>query len=254
MADFYKVNKEKVIFTGDGELIYYVPNKYFESNIAKIYGNIVDLFGVFTYGLYNKQGKLIKLDRFKLPTQFQCKPYKIDKENGFQLNGTKEPQDYRLLYFKKGDELISQKRVPKVVVNVENFIKLLISANLPDNIPYDKIHEYLIDNAEMNGFNYKISPQVLGLLISELYRDPKDLSKPFRFTDMKDMTDYKAISIKAIPKYTSPYTAITSENADKAIAAALTLKSNVSSPLEPVMMESTGLTSDDFFEEEYIAD
>ena len=98
------------------------------------------------------------------------------------------------------------------------------------------IHEYIIENANLNGFNYKVSGQLFGILISELYRDPKDLSKPFRLSDMADMTDYQAISILKIPKYTSPYTAITSENADEAIAAAITTKGKTDSPLEKVMM------------------
>ena len=81
-----------------------------------------------------------------------------------------------------------------------------------------------------------MSANIIGILISELYRDPKDLSKPFRLSGMKDMLDYKAISILKVPKYTSPYTAITSENADESIAAAMTTKGTSSSPLEKVMM------------------
>jgi hypothetical protein len=48
---------------------------------------------------------------------------------------------------------------------------------------------------------------------------------------------YKAIPMTKIPKYISPYTAVTSENADEAVAAAMTLKSNTESPLEKVMMQ-----------------
>lgn len=251
MADFFKVEKNKTLFNGDGELIYFIPEKYFNINAATIIGTSVELIGIFNYAVYNKSGKQIKYDRFKLPTVFQCVPYKIEKEKELLLNGTKTPQDYRLLYFKKGDELISQNQVPKSIDNVEKFVNLLTRANLPENIPYDKIHEYILDNANMNNFNYKISPQIIGLLISELCRNPNDLTQPFRFTDMKNMTDYKSISIIDVPKYTSPYTAITSENADKAVAAAMTIKSTTDSPLEPIMMESADL-SEEFFEEEFV--
>lgn len=251
MADFYKVEKNKVIFTADGELIYFVPEKYFDIKVATIIGTTVELMGIFTYGLYDKSGKQIKLERFKLPTIFKCKPYKIEKESKLLLKGTKTEQAYRLLYFHKGDELISQKQVPKAVDNVEKFNNLLIRANLPENIPYNEFaFKYILANANMNGFNYKISPQIIGLLVSELFRNPKDLTQPFRFTDMNDMTNYKAISILDVSKYTSPYTAITSENPDKAIAAAMTTKGSTTSPLEPIMMESADL-SDNFFEEEF---
>ena len=45
------------------------------------------------------------------------------------------------------------------------------------------------------------------------------------------------MSIIKVPKYTSPYTAITSENADEAIAAAMTTTGKAESPLEKVMMD-----------------
>lgn len=236
MATFLKQDKEKVIFNGDGELIYYIPEKYFDINVTLVIGEIIETMGIFTYGLYDSKGKQLKLDRFKCPTIIQCKPSLITKESKLQLIGTKEPQAYRLLHFKKGDELICNINVPKSTDNVDKFVNLLIRANLPNNIPYNEIHEYIIKNAELNGFNYQVSPQIIGVVISELYRDPKELSRPFRLSGMKDMLDYKAITILKIPKYTSPYTAITSENADEAIAAAMTTKGNANSPLEKVMM------------------
>ena len=47
---------------------------------------------------------------------------------------------------------------------------------------------------------------------------------------------YKMIPITQVPKYISPYTAITSENPDEAIAGALTTTGSNRSPLEKVMM------------------
>ncbi len=238
---FYKRVQDKLIFTGDGTLIYYVPEKFFNINAASAIGEYIELMGVFSYGLYDKNGKQLSLKPFKCPTMIRCKPSSITKESKFHLQGTSEEAAYRFLHFKNGDELICSLKEPKDVDNVEKFTTLLMRANLPETIPYNELHEYILENAELNGFNYKISPQIIGILISELCRSKSDLSKPFRFSDMKSMTDYKAISILQVPKYTSPYTAITSENADEAIAAAMTVKSNISSPLEKIMMESAAL-------------
>lgn len=238
---FYKTVNDKVIFNTDGEAIYYVPEKFFSINVANIVGEYVEVIGVFSYGLYDKNGKQLALKPFNCPTMIRCRPSLITKEAKLHLQGTSEAIPYRLLHFKKDDELICSTQLPKDVDNVERFTSLLMRANLPETIPYDKMHEYILKNAELNGFNYKISPQIIGVLISELCRDPKDLSRPFRFSEMADMNAYKAISILQVPKYTSAYTAITSENADEAIAAAMTVKSNTSSPLEKIMMESANL-------------
>jgi hypothetical protein len=235
---YYKVENSKVIFTGDGELIYFVPEKYFDCGAATVIGELVESMGIFSYGLYDKNGKQLKIARFKCPTMFECRPSSISKEKGFQLINSKTAKDYRLLHFKKGDELICNTNIPKDVENVEKFVNLLIGGHLPDDIPYNEVHEYIIKNAELNGFNYKVSGQTFGILVGVIYRSMKDLSVPYRNSDYdKNMLDYKAISIKEVPKYTSPYTAITSENADEAIAAAMTMtKSSGDSPLEKVMM------------------
>jgi len=253
MATYYKIDNDKTIFTGDGELIYFVPEKYFELKVAQIYGQYVELIGIFDYGLFDAKGKKLKIGRFNLPTKFKCMPKEIRKEKNFKLEGTKEAKDYRLLCFYKGDELISSNHVPKDVSNVEMFVNLLFGANLPDNIPYDDLYKYMLNNADANGFNYNAPPQLIGLLISELCRDARDLSKEFRYTDMKDMTAYKMIPIARVPKYASPYQAITSENADEAVAFAMTAKNNIPSPLEHIMMEDTVMYNpDDFFSEEYV--
>lgn len=234
---FYKEENDKLIFNQDGELIYYIPESYFDINVAQSIGEIIESMGIFSYALFDKNGKKIKLSRFKCPTLIQCKPTSISKESSLQLEDSKEAQAYRLLHFKKGSELLHNINIIKSVDTVELFIKMLISAKLPDNIPYNELYDYFIKNAELNGMKYNVCNQIIGVLISELYRDQDDIFKPFRLSDMNDMKNYKAISIKKVPKYTSSYTAITSENADDAIASAMVNMNKIESPLEKVMME-----------------
>ena len=87
-----------------------------------------------------------------------------------------------------------------------------------------------------------MSMQFFGILVSELERDPNDLSKPFRYTSMTDMTKYKQVSIDTVPKYTSPYVALTSKNFDESLMASVMLSDEdedkiKDSPLEKVVME-----------------
>ena len=234
LPSYMKQINDTLFFNGPGEIIYYVPEKYFSLRVATINGEYVELMGIFRYCLFDENNKKVKIKDFKCPTMIKCKPSLIERVNNYELEGTNEPSNYRLLRFKNNDELISNLSVPQDTGNVEKFVKLLTKANLPKYIPYEELYEYMIMNAEMNGFNYKVSNQIIGILISELCRDPKDLTKPYRYTDMKE--SYKMIPITQVPKYISPYTAITSENPDEAIAGALTTTGSNRSPLEKVMM------------------
>jgi hypothetical protein len=233
---FLKQDKEKVLFSGDGELIYYIPEKYFESKAAIVIGEVVETIGIFTYAVFNKAGKMETMKLFDYPTKISCRPNSIEKVKDYHLTGTSEPKAYRLLHFKKDSELICNVNIPKEFSNLKLFLNLFMRANLPDNIPYNEVQNYVMDNAVLNNFNYKVSAQTIGWLISEIYRDAKDLSKPFRLSGSNDMTAYKAISVDNVPKYTSAFTAITSDNADEAIAAAMTTKGTGESPLEKIMM------------------
>jgi hypothetical protein len=51
---------------------------------------------------------------------------------------------------------------------------------------------------------------------------------------MKNMRDYKPIDIKMVPKFISPYTAITSENWDEALRAAILMKDKEDAPESPL--------------------
>ena len=213
MPSYIKEENNKVIYNGEGELIYYVPEKYFELKAASIIGEKVETLGLFMYSNFTKGGK----------------------SDGLKIN---KKASYRLLHFSKGDELICSLAVPQSTANVEKFVNLLTRANLPEFIPYDELFKYLIMNGDLNGFNYKVSNQIIGLVISELCRDKDDLTKPFRLSGKDNMMDYVFIPINKAPKFTSPYMAVTSENPDEAIAAAMNVETNQKSPLESIMMES----------------
>lgn len=234
-VNFIKKDGDVAYFNGDGELVYFVPEKYFDLGVATIFGEYVDLLGVFNYGLFSKDGKVIKIKQFTLPSMFRCKPTEITKEKEYILKGTTEAKDYRLLHFKKGSEAISSTRIPKSVSNIEIFMNLFTKGNLV-KAPYDKIQDLIILNAELNDRNYGLSAQCIGIMISELCRDPKNVRSAFRLSSMDDMNSYIPSNLIAIPKYVSAYSAITSENADEAIANAMIDVGGPASPMEKVMM------------------
>lgn len=235
---FLKLQDDALVFNLDGELVYYVPEEFFDNNIAEIAGSYVSLIGVCDYAIISPSGKIGEVKPFRFPTIFLCKPNSIEKVKKLKLGNNEEAKDYRVLHFRKGDEVVSQTRVPQIIDNVEDFFRLMvITGRIPTTIRYDKGHEYFPENIELNGSSYGLNMQLFGILWSELCRDPKDISKPFCTTSMSNMNGYKPVSIKTIPNYTSPYVSITSENWDESLRSAMLIddKDIKYSPLEKVV-------------------
>ena len=241
----------------DSEIIFYVPEVFFNDNtkqpIAEISGQFVTVIGILLYSIIDKNGKANGPYLFNFPTMIMCKPNRIEKVKDLKINhlsydsnsgedNTVGSNDYRLLHFEKGDEVISNVRVPMLIDNVELFFKLtMITAKIPNSIPYDKIWEEFLLNISLNGFSYKTHAQILGVLASGIARNPKNIAEPFRYTNMSDMHAYTPISVKKLPNYTSPFTSLTSEGFDEGIMSAVLMKDKDEkdipySPLETVLM------------------
>lgn len=251
IPSFLKLDGEALLYNKDdeSELLFYIPEVFFDdstkSPIARIDGEYVSCLGLFNYTTISKSGVLGKFKLFNFPTMILCKPYEIEKVRNISLGDEIAPDDYRILRFRFGDEVISQIHVPQLADNVEIFYKIaVISSKIPNTVAYDTGWNLFLTNAELNGINYKLSAQLFGILWSELCRDPSDISKPFRLSkdiDQKKFYSYKPISIKMTPKYISPYTAIISEGFDEGIMAADILstkpdKDILNSPLEKIVM------------------
>lgn len=244
VPSFLKLQDNALLYNeNDGsELAYYIPEAYFGKTkvpVAKIVGSIVSTLGVFDWVIVDKNGKLGEFHVFKFPTIFLCKPNRIEKIKQFSISGTR-PTDYRILYFKYEDEAVCNINVPQIIENVEALFNMLIvvSNKMPNTIPYDHMQDYFPENMGLNAKGYGLNMQLFGMLISEICRDPSDITKSFRLSKMKSMTDYQQISIKQVPKFISPYMALTSDNWDESLMSAITLSAagiDKESPIERVV-------------------
>lgn len=234
-----------VVFNEDGEFLLYVPDAYFTDTkfpLASITGQYVNLIGVCDWALVTPNGKVSDAKRFYFPNMFMCKPNSIENVKSLSLNNLRAI-DYKILHFKRGDEIICNVNIPKTMEPVETLFKAMLinSGKLPPDIPYDKMHDYLVDSIRISGNDYGISPQLFGIVVSESCRNARNVSEPFRYTTMKNMYDYKQVPMNTIAKNVSPFVAFTSENFDESIMAAQLLSEDpstdkIESPLEKLLM------------------
>ena len=238
IPSWLKRDGESILYNGDGYFAFFIPERFFDGkNAAKaiINGEYVNLFGILDYQLFNASGNPNGPVRcFKFPTVFLTKPTSIEKARNLKITDWSSSQDYRVLKYEKGAQIVVSTKVPQDLQNVEHFYSLFLGGNLPVTIPYEELYTYLTENIELAGESYGITNQLLGIVVSEMARDPNNLEKAFRNSNAKH---YTTINIRDIPKFISPYSAIVSENWDDAIVSAIENKNTKDIPMEKILMD-----------------
>lgn len=245
MVPAYITKKDdSVYYTGKGEFLLYIPEKYFEMKFAIANGEFIDTMGILLYSVKETENSdpIKRLKPLKLPTMFTTKPGRIEKVRKLKLLNLDE-EDYRILYYSNNneDKIIVSTNIPQDIENVEHFYRMFVrTGNIPNYIPYNEIQDYFYESMRLNGGNYNTNWQLFGILISELCRDKNDYSIPYYMSSAYkkgDMNSYKSISIKDVPKYISPFSAITSENWNEAIISAINMDNpDIYTPMEKIMM------------------
>lgn len=243
---FIKRSGDALLYNGDGEFIFYVPEIYFERKGAEVIGEYVRLVGVMDYSIFKPNGSNIGLKRFDFPTVFLTKPCEIEKKKQIKLKSHMQPDDFRLLHYKQDDVIVVNVHVPQEIQNVEDFYTIFTTGHLPVTIPYDKMQDYFEESMNLNGGSYGLSLQMFGVIISEMCRSATNLDVPFRLSHDTNMTNYRSLNIRDVPKYISAYSSITSENWDNAVTGALTSTKVSNSPMEKLLMgEAADINTDD---------
>lgn len=220
----------------EGYLAYYIPEFYFTSNYAQIDGEYISILGLLDYTIFDNNGKHGDLKPFKFPSLFLCKPSEIEKIKDVKLTATSKTNDYSVLKFKYGDEVISSVFVPQDISYTEEFYKMFLYGKLPTTIKYTELQDYFLENIRINGNSYKVNAQLFGVIVGEVSRDLNDPSKLFRHTDMKNMYSYQPLDIRQTAKYASSYSAFTSENWDEALINSIMNKEEKYIPMEKLLM------------------
>lgn len=229
---------DSLIFNKDKQqFVFYVPEKYYDTNNAVTIGEYVQLFGLLDFQIIDINGKPItKIKRFSYPTVITTRPASSEKVKDLKLTKYAKPQDYRLLKHNKGDQVITSVMVPQDIATVEAFYNLFNRGNLPPTIPYEELCEICLENMKLSGNKYNITAQLFGILYSEVYRAYGDLDTPYRLGGNKDPLAYTPIPITQAPKKVSPYVSLTSENWDESVIGAIAIKDGgMDSPLEPIL-------------------
>lgn len=228
-ASYIKVDGTQVIFTGKYMEVY-IPSFYFEKDLTRIIGNLVNTIGVFTFRVFNTD-EMIKIDKIRNSTKLNTFnfPGVIDLIPTSQFTKTLELLDdldeedsnkQVILQFFENDILIENTTVIKRTGDMIKFMNLINGGKLPNTIAYNKILDLMINASSVSGVELGVTAATIELMLSELCRDPKNINKAFRFKANlanTNMNDYKMNNIRKIAALNSTFTAVTFEDFNTAL-------------------------------------
>ena len=226
LPNWMKVKDDALYYNGAGAFIFFVPETFFSHNHAIIEGEVVHLIGVLNWAIVkdgdDPSSYSLKSKPFEYPTAISTRPGKVEKVKGLKIVESQKPQDFRIFHYtnNKQDQILASLHTVEDITNVEECMSIFeTTGKVPPGISYYDLYRYYMDPMQLNGKSYPISAQEFGVLYAEECRSKEDRTVPFRLTKAldKDPYAYDSISVKEIPKLVSPFTAITTENWDKAV-------------------------------------
>lgn len=242
LSNFLKDDGNNIIFTGNCMEIY-IPDSYFERDIAIIEGVVVKTFGILPCTVFDANIKELNSYVLNLPTTITLyfKELSIEKRTIHKQTGS-SPESCHILRFFKNDPIM-----PNIIQqdssNVSTFFINLLCTGKLTLLPYDKIFEVWQKNLELNGANLGLTGTAMEVILSEIYRSREDPNEKFAIAISKNpkisMYDYRASNIREICSRSSTFAALTFENMDAMLTSSLNMKNynkkQVESPLEKIL-------------------
>lgn len=236
---FLQIKDETIIFTGK-YMEAYIPDKLFKKNLNEVYGDKINMMGIFNFRLSDTTeiDPKSKLYTFNFPSMITSKPGSIETK---QMELTKDSglQTYYVLKYNTGDPVLTSTNVIMDISNVEKFVNLLMSAALPNTLEYETVLKMFYKNLEINNETCNVSSPALSTVVSELYRYKKDNSIPFRRAKGVKGTDYTPANARSVCANTSTFTALTFEDINTMLVYSVNRKRSnkkqTESPLEQII-------------------
>jgi hypothetical protein len=213
--------RTQVTFVGQ-KMEIYLPSYYLESgeSMAAILGRRVECIGMFWFSV---GGKFYEL---QIPVKMSFE-FSERESASTRLRPGMPELDYDVFVLTNGDAFIHDVNHKESIDDIIFFIqKLVEGAKLPPTLSYEELMSVYLKALEVTKINNKLGVNLVSIefIMSELYRDRKNLSKPFRLSyNGKSVGpyDYKMLRIVKVPEQNSVFTGITGEDTNQQLISAV---------------------------------
>ena len=232
-------NGTELVFNGY-YLEIYIPELYFETKLAENQGGTIHTFGLLNATVFDNKMKSLHTEIINLPTMIYLYPSEIETKT-MSFNNNPEPKKYKVAKFYKGDNVMPS-MIQQDGSNAELFLNLMCAGKI-DFVPYDQILNVWERNLELNGTRLNVPSAILGIIISEIYRNKNNPNEKFSKvagTNPKiSQYDYRTANMREICSRNSTFAALTFEDMDSMITTSLNMKNynkkQVESPIEKII-------------------
>lgn len=201
---------------------YYINTANPDIAIAKELGDRVETMGLFWFLVDKKEWY-----ELQLPLKFEFQFSEIRKES-LKLQPHLPLDDYNVYTLKRGDAFVYDILHKKDLDDIKKaFIgKILENGKMPSTTAYSDAFNIFIKamlSAEFTSLG--VSAVSLEFLVSELFRNKKNLREPFRKAyNGKNEYDYKMVRITKVPELNSTFTSLIGEDVNNQLVASILRK------------------------------
>jgi hypothetical protein len=234
LKDYLKhMPDNSVVFKGE-KLIIEIPEEFVERGVTVINQTDITTLGIFEAYILDDINetdvtKAIHKFTMKLPSNIFMRPSHIDKTTRMienNENDTVTKASFYDLIFLNDDTFIVTTSIVQSFNTVDKFIYMLLNGQIPKTVKYDEIAKIWADCAIINGSGTLGSDfNTLAMIVSNIVRDPNNLSDPFRLVYdkyyAKGIYNCKMLRYMDIPRYISNFTAITGSDPRHSVTVAM---------------------------------
>lgn len=202
----------------------YIPQYYFDSSMAQELGEVIQTFGVFNIEVFMTESGEPELYSIDLPIDVKL-AFTESSKCTRNFNNTKD-EEYRVFTCYKHAVFIHNALHIENSQGTVHFLNFLLNGKLPESIKYSDLPKTMKDNAKMNGINLGVPSSIVEVVMSEMSRDRKDPTIPFRKIAGKTgaETGYESARIREIPSMSSTWAGLGFEDINTAILSGLVAK------------------------------
>ena len=208
MGAFY-AKDSKIYCSSYTEL--YIPTEYFANGNAINHGNNIETLGLFYARVFPK-GKEEPLMLFNLPVVSNFQVYE-SSEGVIEIHGKKIA--VMVLKYLENSYVIHQ-TLPKGRDVAYAFLTMMLAGKLPKTLNYSSIMDIWWKNLELSGISYKVPSKIFEMIISTIYRNPKNPKERYGQYYGKQTNpngyDYETNNVRSVVKDLSTFSGMVFED------------------------------------------